>query len=163
MQINSLSRPGCLAAPFLSHHKAEMGGRKEGNRRKGKDGEVGRRHEIRFVLTTKAIRRAEREESRHPREVEECSTTTCPAKGWPGRSARRRRHPWPRSPRKCPRGLTGLSHVPGPACAQPGAPAAGEEEEEEAEEDTKPASLTQKMTLKPKMKYLMQQLTSGPL
>lgn len=53
-----------------------------------------------------------------------------------------------------------LSHChTGPAVPSPGtAPA-----EEEEKEDTKPASLTQKMTLKPKMKYLMQQLTSGPL
>lgn len=80
MQINSLSRPGCLVALVLSHHKAKVGeGRREHEKRKRRGG--GKKHEIPFVLTTKAIRRAGREENRHPREVEECSTTSCPGKG----------------------------------------------------------------------------------
>lgn len=109
--------PGCsLPLPPQSGD----GGRKEGNRKKGKDGEVGRRHEIRFVLTTKAIRRAEREEKRQPREVEECSSTTCRGR------ARRRRLPWPGCPRQTPLAQAGLSHCHtvtlshGPGCAQPG-------------------------------------------
>lgn len=130
-------------------------------RKKGKDGQGERRHEIHFVLTTKAIRGAGREENRHPREVEECSTTTWPGKGCPGgrvRGALASHRSPPKSPAASRRAVT----RPDRSGPSPGAAAAGEEEEE-AEEDTKPAPLTQKMTLKPKMKYLMQQLTSGPL
>lgn len=162
MQINSLSRPGCLVALVLSHHKAKVGeGRREHEKRKRRGG--GKKHEIPFVLTTKAIRGPEGKRTGTLGRWRNAAPQVARGRADPGG-------------RVGGGGSPGLAPAPHPersaasrragchtALPSLGAAAAGEEEEEEAEEDTKPAPLTQKMTLKPKMKYLMQQLTSGPL
>lgn len=91
MQINSFFRPGCLAAP--SPTTKQTGGRKEGGgkkgkekRKKNKEGKKPSSH-----LQQKQLGGPEGTRKRQPPKVQECSTPTCPEKGYPGGRATRSR------------------------------------------------------------------------
>lgn len=173
-----------MSSCSLPHHKADEGkGRRKRGEEKKKRGKKPCSH-----LQQKQLGGPERKRSPQSPRVQERSTPTCPGKGCPepggqevttgGEKGRVKTAP-PKAPFKpvtachgpnChaqPRGSAftrslrfSFLAVPSPGSAE------REEEEKVAEEDTKRRStgpLTQKMTLKPKMKYLMQQLTSGPL